>query len=111
MKIGITLPQFRNEADTALEAARRAEDLGFDGVFCFDHLWPMGRPDRPALSSAPLLGALAAATSSTASNTTTTNTGTPTTTKVNTYFIFIIFYFFFSKNRVYIINMSYVIFV
>ncbi len=60
VKIGITLPQFRDEADTALEAARRAEELGFDGVFCFDHLWPMGRPDRPALSSAPLLGALAA---------------------------------------------------
>ena len=64
MKIGITLPQFRDEADTALESARRAEELGFDGVFCFDHLWPMGRPDRPALSSGPLLGALAATTSS-----------------------------------------------
>ena len=64
MKIGITLPQFRDEADAALEAARQAEDLGFDGVFCFDHLWPMGRPDRPALSSAPLLGAVAAVTSS-----------------------------------------------
>jgi len=64
MRIGITLPQFRDEADSALEAARRAEGLGFDGVFCFDHLWPIGRPDRPALSSAPLLGALAAATTS-----------------------------------------------
>ncbi len=63
MKVGITLPQFRDEADTALEAARRAESLGIDGVFCFDHLWPMGQPGRPALSSGPLLGALAAATS------------------------------------------------
>jgi hypothetical protein len=63
VKVGITLPQFRDEADTALEAARRAEALGIDGVFCFDHLWPMGQPDRPALSSAPLLGALAASTS------------------------------------------------
>jgi alkanesulfonate monooxygenase SsuD/methylene tetrahydromethanopterin reductase-like flavin-dependent oxidoreductase (luciferase family) len=63
MRIGITLPQFRDEADTALDAARRAEALGLDGVFCFDHLWPMGQPGRPALSSAPLLGAVAASTS------------------------------------------------
>jgi alkanesulfonate monooxygenase SsuD/methylene tetrahydromethanopterin reductase-like flavin-dependent oxidoreductase (luciferase family) len=62
MKVGITLPQFRDEADTALAAARRAEELGIDGVFCFDHLWPMGQPGRPALSSGPLLGALAAST-------------------------------------------------
>ncbi len=63
MKVGITLPQFRDDADTALEAARRAEALGIDGVFVFDHLWPMGQPGRPALSSGPLLGALAAVTS------------------------------------------------
>lgn len=63
MKVGITLPQFRDDADTALAAARRAEALGIDGVFCFDHLWPMGQPGRPALSSGPLLGALAASTS------------------------------------------------
>ena len=63
MRVGVTLPQFRDEADTALQAARRAETLGLDGVFCFDHLWPMGQPDRPALSSGPLLGALAASTS------------------------------------------------
>ena len=62
MKVGVTLPQFRDEADSALEAARRAEALGLDGVFCFDHLWPMGQPGRPALSSGPLLGALAAST-------------------------------------------------
>jgi alkanesulfonate monooxygenase SsuD/methylene tetrahydromethanopterin reductase-like flavin-dependent oxidoreductase (luciferase family) len=63
MKVGITLPQFRDEADSALDAARRAEGLGIDGVFCFDHLWPMGQPGRPALSSGPLLGAVAASTS------------------------------------------------
>jgi len=63
MKVGITLPQFRDDADAALAAARRAEQLGIDGVFCFDHLWPMGQPGRPALSSGPLLGALAASTS------------------------------------------------
>ena len=64
MKIGVTLPQFADEADSALDAARRAESLGIDGVFCFDHLWPIGQPGRPALSSGPLLGALVASTSS-----------------------------------------------
>ena len=63
MKVGVTLPQFRDEADTALTAARRAEELGIDGVFVFDHLWPMGQPGRPAISSGPLLGALVASTS------------------------------------------------
>jgi alkanesulfonate monooxygenase SsuD/methylene tetrahydromethanopterin reductase-like flavin-dependent oxidoreductase (luciferase family) len=62
VKVGVTLPQFRSEARATIEAARRAEDLGLDGVFCFDHLWPMGRPDRPALSVGPLLGAVAAST-------------------------------------------------
>ncbi len=64
MKIGLTLPQFSDQAGPAIDAARRAEVLGIDGVFCFDHLWPIGQPDRPALSSAPLLGAVAAITSS-----------------------------------------------
>src|SRR5579884_2981736 len=60
VKVGVTLPQFRHEADTALAAARQAEELGLDGVFVFDHLWPMGSPDRPIISAAPVLGALAA---------------------------------------------------
>ena len=63
MRVGITLPQFRDESDPAIDAARRAEALGIDAVFCFDHLWPMGQPGRPAISSGPLLGALAASTS------------------------------------------------
>ena len=63
MKVGVTLPQFRDSADEALDAARRAEEQGIDGVFVLDHLWPMGQPGRPALSSGPLLGALAAVTS------------------------------------------------
>ena len=62
MKVGITLPQFRDEGETALETARLAEEAGLDGVFVFDHLWPIGRPDRPALHSLALLGALAAET-------------------------------------------------
>ena len=63
MRIGVTLPSFRDDPGPALDGARRAEALGFDGAFVFDHLWPMGRPDRPALSAMPLLGALAAVTS------------------------------------------------
>ena len=62
MRIGVTLPSFRDDAEEAIEAARRAETLGFDGAFVFDHLWPMGRPDRPALSAMPLLGAVLSAT-------------------------------------------------
>lgn len=62
MRVGVTLPQFRAEAEPALAAARHAEAVGLDGVFIFDHLWPLGRPDRPALHSTTLLGALAAET-------------------------------------------------
>lgn len=63
VRVGVTLPQFRYDAETAIAAARSAEDLGLDGVFVFDHLWPIGQPDRPVIASLPLLGALAAETS------------------------------------------------
>lgn len=58
MRFGVTLPTFRSDA-AALEAARTAKEAGVDGVFVFDHLWPMGRPDRPALSAFVVLGAVA----------------------------------------------------
>lgn len=61
MRVGLTLPSFRSDA-SAVDGALRAEELGIDGVFAFDHLWPLGRPDRPALSAMPLLGAVAGAT-------------------------------------------------
>lgn len=61
VRVGVTLPTFRTE-DVAVDGARRAEALGLDGVFVFDHLWPLGRPDRPALAAFPVLGAVAAAT-------------------------------------------------
>ncbi|MBV9412637.1 MAG: LLM class flavin-dependent oxidoreductase [Acidimicrobiia bacterium] len=63
MRLGITLPQFREDAELALAVARRAEAAGLDGVFVFDHLWPMHRPESPALHSLTLLGALTAETS------------------------------------------------
>jgi alkanesulfonate monooxygenase SsuD/methylene tetrahydromethanopterin reductase-like flavin-dependent oxidoreductase (luciferase family) len=61
VRVGVTLPTFRDDT-LALDAARHAEELGLDGVFVFDHLWPMGAPERPALSALPVLGALAGAT-------------------------------------------------
>ena len=62
VRIGISLPQFRHDAEPAIEVARRAEAGGLDGVFVFDHLWPIGQRMRPALHSTTLLGALAAET-------------------------------------------------
>ena len=59
MQVGITLPQFREDPEPAIDAARRAEAAGLDGVFVFDHLWPLRQPDPPALSGLPLLAALA----------------------------------------------------
>ena len=63
VRLGVTLPQFREEAEPALAVARKAEAAGIDGVFVFDHLWPLHRPESPALHSLTLLGALTAETS------------------------------------------------
>jgi alkanesulfonate monooxygenase SsuD/methylene tetrahydromethanopterin reductase-like flavin-dependent oxidoreductase (luciferase family) len=62
MKVGVTLPTFTSDADAPLRAAAVAEAVGLDGVFVFDHLWPMGSPGRPALWSFAVLGAVAALT-------------------------------------------------
>lgn len=62
MKLGVVLPQFRDTAADALVSATEAEALGLDGVFVFDHLWPIGAPERPALHGMTLLGAIAAGT-------------------------------------------------
>jgi alkanesulfonate monooxygenase SsuD/methylene tetrahydromethanopterin reductase-like flavin-dependent oxidoreductase (luciferase family) len=58
--LGLTLPQFSERPGPALEACRNAWELGFGGVFVFDHLWPLGQPERPALEGWTLLAALAA---------------------------------------------------
>jgi alkanesulfonate monooxygenase SsuD/methylene tetrahydromethanopterin reductase-like flavin-dependent oxidoreductase (luciferase family) len=58
--LGLTLPQFSERPGPALEACREAWELGFGGVFVFDHLWPLGQPERPALEGWTLLAALAA---------------------------------------------------
>jgi alkanesulfonate monooxygenase SsuD/methylene tetrahydromethanopterin reductase-like flavin-dependent oxidoreductase (luciferase family) len=59
LKIGIVVPQFVDDVEIPLRAASRAEQLGVDGAFCFDHLWPWGRTEGNALAQFPLLGALA----------------------------------------------------
>ncbi len=64
MRVGLTLPQFAEDAAATLAVASRAEQLELDGVFCFDHLWPMDQPGRPAIAAWPLLGAVVATTRS-----------------------------------------------
>src|SRR4051812_26951360 len=62
IRVGLVLPSFRMDADTALDTAVLADEQGLDGVFVYDHLFPMGQPERPAISCFPLLGAVAAST-------------------------------------------------
>jgi len=66
LRLGVTVPQFRTEPDAAFARAASAEALGLEGVFVFDHLWPLHQPERPALHSFELLGALAMETTSVA---------------------------------------------
>jgi alkanesulfonate monooxygenase SsuD/methylene tetrahydromethanopterin reductase-like flavin-dependent oxidoreductase (luciferase family) len=59
VKTGVVLPSFRETPHDALAVAEEADELGIDGVFCYDHLWPMGQPHRPALAPFPVLAAVA----------------------------------------------------
>ena len=60
MKVGVVLPTFQSSPAAALEVADAAVAAGVDGVFAYDHLWPMGSPTRPALAPFPVLAAVAA---------------------------------------------------
>jgi alkanesulfonate monooxygenase SsuD/methylene tetrahydromethanopterin reductase-like flavin-dependent oxidoreductase (luciferase family) len=63
VKVGVVLPLFSGDPAKVLDAAREAEDLGFDGVFVFDHFFPPGAPrDRPALEAFTTLAAVATVT-------------------------------------------------
>lgn len=62
MKIGVVVRSFTHDPSIAIGMAKQAEAIGLDGVFVFDHLWPIGKPDKPALAAFPMLGALAGAT-------------------------------------------------
>ena len=59
MRVGLTLPQFQERPEACIEVAKQAEEAGLDGVFTFDHLWAIGRPDQPSLHGTSLLAALA----------------------------------------------------
>jgi alkanesulfonate monooxygenase SsuD/methylene tetrahydromethanopterin reductase-like flavin-dependent oxidoreductase (luciferase family) len=53
-----------SEAGSLLVLARHAEELGFDGLFAFDHFFPPRAPsDRPSLEAYATLAAVAAVTS------------------------------------------------
>jgi hypothetical protein len=58
------LPTFEVSIGPAVAAAEAAEAAGLDGIFAFDHLWPIGHPGLPSLSMFPVLAAAASATSS-----------------------------------------------
>lgn len=63
MKVGLILPLFSGDPVKVLAFARRAEDLGYDGVFAFDHLFPPGAaPDRPSLEAFSTLASVATVT-------------------------------------------------
>jgi alkanesulfonate monooxygenase SsuD/methylene tetrahydromethanopterin reductase-like flavin-dependent oxidoreductase (luciferase family) len=59
VKLGALLPTFRNGAADALAFADRAVEAGVDGLFAYDHLWPMGSPTRPSLAPFAVLAAVA----------------------------------------------------
>jgi alkanesulfonate monooxygenase SsuD/methylene tetrahydromethanopterin reductase-like flavin-dependent oxidoreductase (luciferase family) len=62
IRTGVVLPTFRDTPVDAFAVAHRALAAGIDGVFCYDHIWPIGQPDRPALAPFPILASLAAST-------------------------------------------------
>ena len=62
--VGVTLPQFTSDVERFSSSAQRAEELGLDSVWVFDHLWPLsGGKDRPILEGWTSLAWLAQATS------------------------------------------------
>ena len=65
MKLGVSLPVFTDDPTKPLGVATRARELGIDGVFAPDHLfppvfYPPSGPERPALEVFAVLSAVAA---------------------------------------------------
>ena len=60
MRLGLSLPMFTADVRKPLDAAARAAEAGYDGVFAPDHLFPPSAPDRPALEPFTVLAAVAA---------------------------------------------------
>jgi alkanesulfonate monooxygenase SsuD/methylene tetrahydromethanopterin reductase-like flavin-dependent oxidoreductase (luciferase family) len=57
--LAVTLPQFRSDSAETVRALEHSYHLGYSGGFLFDHLWPLGQPDRPAMECWTTLAALA----------------------------------------------------
>ena len=47
LRVGLTLPSFREEIDPLLEVAVAAERAGLDAVFAYDHLFRYGATNEP----------------------------------------------------------------
>jgi alkanesulfonate monooxygenase SsuD/methylene tetrahydromethanopterin reductase-like flavin-dependent oxidoreductase (luciferase family) len=64
VKLGLTLPSFREDVATSLAVAHAAEDHGLHGVFAYDHLFRRNAAGerRPAIEMFALMGAVAGAT-------------------------------------------------
>jgi alkanesulfonate monooxygenase SsuD/methylene tetrahydromethanopterin reductase-like flavin-dependent oxidoreductase (luciferase family) len=59
VKVGLIAPVFARDPSPAIEVARQADAGGLDGVFSYDHLFPVNSPHRPSLSALPMLAAMA----------------------------------------------------
>jgi alkanesulfonate monooxygenase SsuD/methylene tetrahydromethanopterin reductase-like flavin-dependent oxidoreductase (luciferase family) len=61
VKVGITLPSFRDDVATSIAVARAAEASGLDAVFAYDHLFRRNAAGerRPAIEMFALMGAVA----------------------------------------------------
>lgn len=61
--VGVTLPQFTDDAESFVASVQRAESLGLDSLWVFDHLWPLsGGKNRPILEGWTALSWLTGAT-------------------------------------------------
>ena len=62
-RVGLILPLFSGDPAKILATARSAEELGYDGVFAFDHFFPPGAPaDRASVEVYTTLASVAATT-------------------------------------------------
>ena len=59
MKLGVVLPTFRWTMAEALAKAAACAAAGIDGVFAYDHLFPINAPERPAFAPFALLARVA----------------------------------------------------
>ncbi|MGH8959405.1 MAG: LLM class flavin-dependent oxidoreductase [Acidimicrobiia bacterium] len=58
--VSLTVPQFSTDPHHLLALATSASEYGFNGLFAFDHLVPLGDPHRPVFELTSILGALGA---------------------------------------------------